>query len=92
MEKPATFIGTSLVGINIVLVIYGLLMTEVTDIIFDSVGLAHNEFLRLFIDTIIATIVVLVLGEFIPKALFRAKPEATLTLLTIPIQFFYFFL
>ncbi|MBK7692506.1 MAG: HlyC/CorC family transporter [Bacteroidetes bacterium] len=92
MEKPATFIGTSLVGINIVLVIYGLLMTEVTDTIFDSVGLPHNEFLRLFIDTIIATIVVLVLGEFIPKALFRAKPEATLTLLTLPIQFFYFFL
>jgi putative hemolysin len=34
MEKPATFIGTSLVGINIVLVIYGLLMTEMTDTYF----------------------------------------------------------
>ncbi len=92
MEKPATFIGTSLVGINIVLVIYGLLMTSVTDSVFDFIGFSHNEFLRLFIDTIIATIVVLVLGEFIPKALFRAKPESTLTLLTLPIQFFYFFL
>ncbi|MCC7029825.1 MAG: HlyC/CorC family transporter [Chitinophagaceae bacterium] len=91
MEKPATFIGTSLVGINIVLVIYGLLMTELTDTFFDQVGI-HNEFVRLFIDTIFATVVVLILGEFIPKALFRAKPEATLTLLTLPIQFFYFFL
>lgn len=92
MEKPATFIGTSLVGINVVLVIYGLLMTNLTDTFFDSIGFSDNEFLRLFIDTILATIVVLILGEFIPKALFRAKPEATLTLLTLPIQFFYYFL
>lgn len=91
MEKPATFIGTSLVGINIVLVIYGLLMTELTDAFFDRAGIS-NEFIRLFIDTIFATVVVLFLGEFIPKALFRAKPESTLTLLTLPIQFFYYFL
>ncbi|MBK7587722.1 MAG: HlyC/CorC family transporter [Bacteroidetes bacterium] len=92
MEKPATFIGTSLVGINIVLVIYGLLMTEMTDTFFNLIHFPHNEFFRLFIDTIVATIVVLVLGEFIPKALFRAKPESTLTFLALPIQFFYFFL
>jgi len=92
MENPATFIGTSLVGINIMLVIYGLLMTQLTDELFNLVGLPHNEFLRLFLDTILATIVVLVLGEFIPKALFRSKPEQTLTLFTLPIQFFYFLL
>jgi putative hemolysin len=92
MENPATFIGTSLVGINIGLVIYGLLMTQITDELFNLVGLPHNEFLRLFLDTVIATIVVLILGEFIPKALFRSKPEQTLTWFTIPIQFFYFLL
>jgi CBS domain containing-hemolysin-like protein len=91
MEEPATFIGTSLVGINIGLVVYGLLMTEVTDGFFDMIGL-HNEYIRLLLDTLIATIVVLVLGEFIPKAIFRAKPESTLTLLTVPIQFFYYLL
>ena len=92
MEKPATFIGTSLVGINIALVVYGLLMTEVTNQFFNTIGLSQNEFLRLFLDTIIATIIVLVLAEFIPKAIFRSKPEATLTVLTLPIQFFYFLL
>jgi len=91
METPATFIGTSLVGINIGLVVYGLLMTELTDGFFNVIGL-HNEYLRLLIDTFIATIVVLVLAEFIPKAIFRAKPEATLTVLTVPIQFFYYLL
>ena len=92
MENPATFIGTSLVGINICLVIYGLLMTQLTDEFFNMIGLPHNEFIRLFLDTIIATIIVLILGEFIPKALFRSKPEQTLTWFTIPIQFFYFLL
>jgi CBS domain containing-hemolysin-like protein len=92
MENPATFIGTSLVGINICLVVYGLLMTELTDVMFNTVGLPHNEYLRLFLDTIIATILVLFLGEFIPKAIFRSKPETTLSLLTLPIQFFYYLL
>ena len=91
METPATFIGTSLVGINIGLVVYGLLMTDLTDIFFNMSGI-QNEYLRLFIDTLFATVVVLVLGEFIPKAIFRAKPEAALTLLTIPIQFFFYLL
>ncbi len=92
MENPATFIGTSLVGINICLVVYGLLMTKLTHYGFNALGLPHNEFLRLFLDTIVATIIVLVLAEFIPKAIFRSKPEATLTILTIPIQFFYYIL
>lgn len=92
MENPATFIGTSLVGINICLVIYGLLMTEATHELFNTIGLPENEFLRLFLDTIIATIIVLVLAEFIPKAIFRSKPEQTLTFFTLPIQFFYFLL
>ncbi|MGI9191537.1 MAG: hemolysin family protein [Chitinophagaceae bacterium] len=92
MENPATFIGTSLVGINICLVIYGDLMTTLTNHFFDQVGIPQLEFLRLFLDTLIATFVVLVLGEFIPKALFRSKPEGTLTFFTLPIQLFYFFL
>lgn len=92
MENPATFIGTSLVGINICLVVYGLLMTELTDVLFDFIHVPHNEYLRLFLDTIIATIVVLFLGEFIPKAIFRSKPETTLSFLTLPIQFFYYLL
>jgi putative hemolysin len=92
MENPATFIGTSLVGINIFLVIYGLLMTQITEQMFDAIHFPHNEYLRLFVDTIIATLVVLVIGEFIPKAIFRSKPESILVFLTIPIQICYFLL
>lgn len=91
MENPSTFIGTSLVGVNIGLVLYGMLMTQATDLLFDWVGIA-NEYARLFLDTLLATIVVLVIGEFIPKALFSAKPETSLSIFTLPIQFFYFLL
>ncbi|MCC6448259.1 MAG: DUF21 domain-containing protein, partial [Chitinophagaceae bacterium] len=92
MEKPATFIGANLVGINIVLIVYGLLMTQLTNTFFNAIGLPENEYLRLFLDTLIATITVLFLGEFLPKAMFRSKPESTLTFFTYPIRFFYFFL
>lgn len=91
MENPATFIGTSLVGVNIGLVVYGFLMTQVTDHLFDWIGL-HNEYARLLLDTLIATIIVLILGEFIPKALFSNKPEASLSFFTLPIQFFFYLL
>ena len=92
MEKPATFIGANLVGINIVLIVYGLLMTELTNLFFNFIELPNNEYLRLLLDTIIATLIVLFLGEFLPKAMFRSKPETTLTFFTYPIRFFYFFL
>lgn len=91
MENPATFIGTSLVGLNIGLVVYGFLMTQATDMLFDQIGL-QNEYARLFLDTLIATIIVLILGEFIPKALFSSKPESSLSFFTLPIQLFYYLL
>lgn len=92
MENPATFIGTSLVGVNVGLVIYGLLMTQLTDHFFEFIHFPPNEYLRLFVDTLLATVVVLVIGEFLPKAIFRSKPETMLSILTFPIQLFYYIL
>jgi CBS domain containing-hemolysin-like protein len=59
--------------------------------LFDQIGL-QNEYARLFLDTLIATIIVLILGEFIPKALFSSKPESSLSFFTLPIQLFYYLL
>lgn len=97
VENPAEYIGTSLVGVNIMLVIYGLLMTELTspmlDRLFPTDGAgqyAHLfEYLHLIIDTIIATVVVLILAEFLPKAIFRSKADQALNLLSLPMQFMY---
>lgn len=95
MEKPSDFIGTSLVGVNIVLVFYGLLMTLLIDYVLQDVWnptVAYGQYVRLVIDTLIATTIILFLGEFIPKAIFRSKAETLLAFFAIPLQLLYYIL
>ncbi|RYZ48311.1 MAG: DUF21 domain-containing protein, partial [Sphingobacteriales bacterium] len=90
MEHPAEFIGTSLVGINIVLVIYGLLMTRLLDPIIASLPAPFDsDYLRLILDTLIATLVILLFAEFLPKAVFRSKAEQVLALFALPMFLLY---
>jgi putative hemolysin len=90
MEHPEDFIGTSLVGINIGLVVYGALMTQLLKPLLEKLPpQLNNSFVHLLIDTIIATVVILILGEFLPKAFFKSKAEKILYFFHIPIQFFY---
>lgn len=93
MEKPAEFIGTSLVGVNILLVVYGLLMTDLTDPLLNMLPAPLNsQYAHLFFDTLIATTIILFFAEFIPKALFRAKAETLLYFFSLPMQLLYFLL
>lgn len=71
------FISTLLVGNNIVLVIYGILMAKILNSTILS-GLSGNESVRLLLETIISTIVIIFTGEFVPKALFRIDPNSAL--------------
>lgn len=93
MEKPSEFIGSSLVGVNILLVIYGLLMTDLTDPLLDKLPAPLNsEYAHLVFDTLIATSIILFFAEFLPKAIFRVKAEQLLSWLSVPIQLLYYFL
>ncbi|MCZ2298083.1 MAG: hemolysin family protein [Chitinophagales bacterium] len=78
LEKPAEFIGTCLIGLNFFYVIYGLLFAQILKNSFWSFFHVQNEYLQLGVNTFLAGIVILVLGEFIPKAIFRAKNETLL--------------
>jgi putative hemolysin len=90
MEHPEDFIGTSLVGINIALVVYEQYMTKLTEPLFEKLPLAfHNQYVHLILDTLIGTIIILILGEFLPKAFFKNKAEKILFFFRVPIQFFY---
>ncbi len=71
------FISSMLVGNNIVLVIYGILMAEILNATILS-GLTSSTGVRLFLETLISTIVIIFTGEFIPKAIFRINPNGTL--------------
>jgi len=89
VENPAKFIGTCLIGLNTVLVIYGLLFDEFLKSIAWNPLNVKNEYLKLIIDTIISAIVVLVFGEFIPKAIFRARNDSLLSFFAPLAKFFH---
>ena len=82
-RNPNNFISTMLVGNNIALVIYGILMAEVIEqkLLADYIS---NEFILVLIQTIFSTLIILVTGEFIPKTLFKINPNFTLSLCAIP--------
>ena len=82
-KNPNNFISTMLVGNNIALVIYGILMAEIIENQLLS-GIISNEFALVLIQTIISTLIILVTGEFIPKTLFKINPNFTLNMLAIP--------
>ncbi len=89
MEHPARFIGTCLVGLNLFLVIYGLLFDELLKMTLWNPLHIHNEYLKLGFDTFLSAIVVLVIGEFLPKAIFRAKNDSLLSFFSPVAQFFH---
>ena len=89
MENPSEFIGTSLVGVNVFVVIYGLLASQVTTQLMDKYHIVLPEYTKLLIDTFIATVVILIFAEFVPKAIFRHKAEVVLTIFSVPMLIMY---
>ncbi len=69
------FISSLLVGNNIVLVIYGILMAKLLNATLLA-GFSHAN--ALLLETIISTVIIIFTGEFIPKALFRINPNRSL--------------
>jgi len=89
MENPAEFIGTSLVGVNVLLVVYGLLAADVTTLLLHHYHFTLSEYPKLALDTLLATIVILIFAEFLPKAIFRSKAETVLAIFAVPMLFMY---
>ncbi|KRO65615.1 MAG: hypothetical protein ABR80_04130 [Cryomorphaceae bacterium BACL11 MAG-121015-bin20] len=89
-KNESDFITTMLVGNNIALVVYGIVMTQILtpklEFFFNS------DFILLLIQTIIATLIVLVTAEFLPKTIFRVFPNQILNIFSIPIWLFFVFL
>lgn len=82
-RNPNNFISTMLVGNNIALVIYGILMAELIEQNLLA-GYIDNEFMLVLTQTIISTLIILVTGEFVPKTLFKINPNFTLNICAIP--------
>ncbi len=94
LHRQSQFIGTLLVGNTLALVLYGILMARLLEPwlqarLPDSL---QHPIAILVIQTIISTLIVLPLAEFLPKSLFMANANRLLTLLAVPIQLSYWLL
>ena len=88
-KNESDFITTMLVGNNIALVVYGIVMTQILTP--NLTNYFSSDFSLLLVQTIITTLIVLVTAEFLPKAIFRIYPNQILRVFSIPIWLFFVF-
>lgn len=81
------FISSLLVGNNVVLVIYGITFSMLINPILTHIY--NNEAFILVSNTILSTLLILITGEFIPKASFRINPNLALRLVALPLYLCY---
>ena len=91
MEKPDELISGLLMGNNVALVIYGIAIAKILDPLIERY-ITHTLGGILAIETIIATLIVLITAEFMPKALSRLNPNAVFSSLYWVILLFYWLL
>ena len=81
------FISTLLIGNNIANIVYSMAMARLLSIPLQQ--WVTNEALLLLVQTLIATLIILIFGEFIPKSVFRINPNASLRTSSIPLFMIY---
>ncbi|MEX0968319.1 MAG: hemolysin family protein [Bacteroidia bacterium] len=91
MKRPSHFLTSTLVGNNIALVVYGIYMAALLEetILNIQLPFLHGPVTLFLLQTIVSTLLVLVVAEFFPKALFRINPNKVLNVLYIPIAMSY---
>ena len=87
LKDQSRFITSLLLGNNIALIIYGMNMAQLLEAPvthwLQAISLC-NDFTVLLVQTIIATLLILLVGEFIPKTLFRINPNGILSFFAFP--------
>ena len=87
LKNQDRFITSLLLGNNIALIIYGMSMSVILDAPVShwlQLVSLNNDFMALVAKTLLATLLVLLVGEFLPKALFRINPNAILSFFALP--------
>jgi CBS domain containing-hemolysin-like protein len=88
LEAPTQFIGTCLIGLNISLVVFGILFEELLHThIWSRLGLGDGAIL--VGNTIVSTFVILFIGELVPKAMFKARAASLISTFAPIAQFFH---
>jgi Hemolysins and related proteins containing CBS domains len=93
-KNQSRFITSLLLCNNIVLTIYGISIARLLEpfVLWLLPQSITSEFMILLVQTILSTLIILVMGEFLPKILFRINPNGILGFFSLPTAVFYFLL
>ena len=86
-KNASFFISTILVGNNITLVVYGLAAAAILEPFLEAH--VESDAVNLILSTLITTTVILIIGEFMPKTIFRINPNSSLKFFALPIYIIY---
>lgn len=91
-NHPSRFIGALLLGNNAALVVYGIATARYLEPLLYSYLPVYfqSDFVILVLQTLLSTLLILVVAEFIPKVLFRINPNAILKVFSLPVWIFYY--
>ena len=87
ISHSGMYITTLLVGNNVVMVIYGIFMSDLLVKQFEFLHLSIG--FELFVETLVSTLIILVFAEFLPKTVFRLRSNLFLKLFSVPVFLFY---
>lgn len=88
-NHPNGFVSTMLVGNNIVLVVYGILVARLFD---NTIFSSLDDGMKVTADTLLSTLVILFTGEFLPKILFKNNANRLFSVFSVPAYLFYIIL
>ena len=88
-RNNSEFIATMLIGNNLSLVMYGLVMAQLLE---PMLSFINNDISILIIQTLVSTVIVLITAEYIPKSIFLINPDKLLITFSIPLLIIYFIL
>ena len=88
-RNNSEFIATMLIGNNLALVMYGLVMAQILE---PMLSFINNDISILIIQTLVSTVIVLITAEYIPKSIFLINPDKLLITFSIPLFIIYLIL
>ncbi|AWW30515.1 hemolysin [Echinicola strongylocentroti] len=98
MKNPGQFIGTTLLGNTVSLVVYGIFMAYLLEptighylqFLPDGLSGLNNQATVMIIQTVLSTLIVLITAEFIPKSIFMLNPNNLLSFFAVPFVIIYY--
>lgn len=92
INNPSHFIGTTLLGNTVSLVLYGIFMAYLLEppiqyILPDGFS---NQAVVMIVQTVVSTVIVLITAEFVPKSIFMLNPNSLLAFFSLPFALIYY--